>query len=619
MTKAVTRKTKKLSSSEIAEINNKVFDSIGDLYMLTDKDFNIIDVNRPLCKKLGLTKSELLKRTSLDLDCNTDVYKKEMKRYQTLASKKPILFHFKYRAKNGNWQDYEVHYSSVIVKGKKYFASICREITEFVNLQQEIRESNDRFELMAGETLEGLWEMNLAENKSWANEAHQNYYGLTKEDPVPPANEWEKRIHPSVREKIIKDQQKAIKKKLPMLTCEYWFYTQKHGYIYIYDRALLSYDKKGKLIKMMGSMVNVTALKNAQEQVQNQKNLSEGIINSLPGVFYLFNQEGKFLRWNKNFEKVTGYSAVEVSNMKPEQFFDSKGGQILTEKINEVFKYGKAEMEGILLSKNGDESPFYFSGWKTVLEHMNCLIGVGIDMSEIKKAEESIKQMEREISEQQVQEQKSVSRAIIQTQERERNYIGRELHDNVNQLLAGARLYLSMGAKTSREFAELIKYPMELLDKGIREIRDLTHKNITPTGDKDLKQLSEGIMEILKAASIKCSLRYDLRNSLDDNLLINVYRILQELANNIIKHAKATKVNIGIKEKDGNLNIRIQDNGVGFTLNNIREGVGLYNISSRVQAYNGKVEITTAPGKGCKTNIVIPAFGKIKKLKNAGK
>lgn len=579
---------------------------MGDLYLLTDKDFHIIDANEPMCKKVGFSKDKLIGMNSLDIGGDMDL--ERMRTYQAMATEKPILFNFTYKMKDGTLQDFEVQYTAVWVHGVVYFASVAREVTEFSNLQKELKESNERFELISSATMEGLWELNLATSTKWANDMHQKFYGLKPGDAVPPHEAWQARIHPADRKRVISALDRAIKAKKSKWNSQYWFNTHREDYIYIYDRTLLFYDQNQQLEKMMGSMVDVTALKNTQEQLQSQKNLSEGIINSLPGVFYLINKEGRFLRWNKNFEEITGYSAQEMRDIKPHRFFDYEGGRILLKKVREVFELGKAELEGDLLTKAGRKLPFYFSGWRTVIGNEECLIGVGMDMSEIKKAQESVKEMERRISDQRLRDQKTISRAIINAQERERNYIGRELHDNVNQLLAGVRLYLSMGAKKSDELADLIKYPKELLDSGIQEIRLLTHKNITPSVDKDLRQLVEGILDLLETVPIKTSLKYDLRSPLKADILINVYRILQEQANNIIKHSEASQASFEIYEDGPDLVIKIMDNGVGFDIKKYRDGIGLYNISSRVEAYDGMVKITSSPGSGCKTVIRIPAF-----------
>ena len=126
-------------------------------------------------------------------------------------------------------------------------------------------------------------------------------------------------------------------------------------------------------------------------QLQKEKNLSDSIINSMPGIFYLFDHTGKFLRWNNRLETVSGYNYHEISNMSPVDFFTDKEKAYITGRIEKVFTEGISDAEANLFTKNGDEVPHYFTGQLITYENKPCLIGMGIDVSERKKAEEKIK------------------------------------------------------------------------------------------------------------------------------------------------------------------------------------------------------------------------------------
>ncbi|GAA0193968.1 hypothetical protein GCM10009122_57120 [Fulvivirga kasyanovii] len=119
-----------------------------------------------------------------------------------------------------------------------------------------------------------------------------------------------------------------------------------------------------------------------------EKELSDSIINSLPGVFYLFDKNGNFLRWNKNLEIISGYSTQEVSSMNPFDFFDKDEQVLIKKNINKVFSGGEVEVEANFITKDGQKIPFYFNGKLTTVENEPCLIGMGIDISRRKKAEE---------------------------------------------------------------------------------------------------------------------------------------------------------------------------------------------------------------------------------------
>ncbi len=119
-----------------------------------------------------------------------------------------------------------------------------------------------------------------------------------------------------------------------------------------------------------------------------QKYVSDSIINSLPGVFYLYDRNGKFIRWNKNFETVTGYSGKEIATMHPLQFLGDV--QLSRSKIESVFQKGIDELETDFLTKDGRKIPYYFNGSLILLDGVEFLIGMGIDLSARKQAEQQV-------------------------------------------------------------------------------------------------------------------------------------------------------------------------------------------------------------------------------------
>jgi len=136
---------------------------------------------------------------------------------------------------------------------------------------------------------------------------------------------------------------------------------------------------------------DITEQKRITEEIQREKILSESILKSLPGAFYMFNAQGKYVLWNQNLEIISGYSSEEIRNLHPLQFFDDDEKELLTQKINNVFKTGADEVEAHMLTKNGKKIPYYFNGYLIHIDGEPHLIGVGIDVSARKKAEEEMK------------------------------------------------------------------------------------------------------------------------------------------------------------------------------------------------------------------------------------
>ena len=94
--------------------------------------------------------------------------------------------------------------------------------------------------------------------------------------------------------------------------------------------------------------------------------------------------------------------------------------------------------------------------------------------------------------------------------------------------------------------------------------------------------------------------------SIDEDLKLNIYRIVQEQTNNILKYATASLASITINENNGTVYLSIIDNGKGFDTLTKRNGIGISNIINRIESYNGEVILESSPGKGCKLEIRIP-------------
>jgi PAS domain S-box-containing protein len=373
----------------------------------------------------------------------------------------------------------------------------------------------------------------------------------------------------------------------------------KKKILYYFTGVVIDYEGKPCL---MGMGIDIAERKKATEQLQKEKELSESIINSLPGIFYLFDSAGQYLLWNKNHETVPEYNTDEMKKMHPLNFFDDDDKQIVRERIEKVFTEGYAEVEAYFKTKSGRKIPYYFNGIAINYDNKPCLMGVGIDITEKKI-------LEHEIMDQKVQEQKKMTRAVLNGQEKERNKIAQELHDNVNQILAGAKMYLGYINKKGVDIQEGIKESIRLIDNAITEIRSLTQEQITPQRKIDLQHLVQSLLDNMNEhSSIQTEFVYDIGSfKIKDDLKINIYRIIQESLNNILKHAAAKNVSLLIKADHVALQLSIADDGNGFDTSAIvTRGVGISNIHSRVESYNGKISIESKPANGCIIDITIP-------------
>jgi two-component system cell cycle sensor histidine kinase/response regulator CckA len=150
-------------------------------------------------------------------------------------------------------------------------------------------------------------------------------------------------------------------------------------------------DAEGRITGLVGISRDITRQKQAEVDKEQERILSSSIISSLPGFFYLINAQGRFLRWNANFEKVSGYSADEIGRLHPLDLFTGEEKELIRQRIQTVFEQGAADAEAHIVSKTGTRSPYYFTGVRVCLEGQFHLVGMGMDVTERKRAEEGVR------------------------------------------------------------------------------------------------------------------------------------------------------------------------------------------------------------------------------------
>ncbi len=132
----------------------------------------------------------------------------------------------------------------------------------------------------------------------------------------------------------------------------------------------------------------------AERNLIKEKSLSDSAINSLPCVFFLIDEHGRTLRWNRNLEFVTGYSSEEIAKMSPADFFDGEEKKFIEEKIQEVFTKGQSTVEAHLISRDGRKAPYLFTELRFTSNNQNYLVGVGIDITDKKLTENALREKE---------------------------------------------------------------------------------------------------------------------------------------------------------------------------------------------------------------------------------
>jgi len=202
----------------------------------------------------------------------------------------------------------------------------------------------------------------------------------------------------------------------------------------------------------------------------------------------------------------------------------------------------------------------------------------------------------------------------MRAEEDERKRIAADLHDSVAQKMVVAKLNLeafeTYFPAFNKEQQHVFNSIASLVDESCTEVRDLSHSMMPQAFFKS--GLTDSIKSFLdKIDNKKLLIKFNAEGSLehvDDSTGVMIYRIIQECIQNVLKHAKATTLDISIIAENEALDIIIEDNGIGFNTGISAEGAGtgIKNIQSRIAFLNGKSEISSSPGAGTVIAFYIP-------------
>jgi signal transduction histidine kinase len=230
------------------------------------------------------------------------------------------------------------------------------------------------------------------------------------------------------------------------------------------------------------------------------------------------------------------------------------------------------------------------------------------ETEELKKAHDELRatekiRLEKRLDEEKIKKLQEITQAVIAVQERERSYLGAELHDNINQVLATSMLYIDTAIHNEDVRVNLIKDSKKFIENAMMEIRYLSKSLLPPIlSQTSLVSALDDMIHNIKQVD-KLQIITDWENideaQLCEKLKLTIFRIIQEQLNNIFKHANATTVIISLTHHNGGLQLSVKDDGVGFDPLQKRKGIGLQNIVSRTNLFNGEVIVNSKPGNGC--------------------
>ncbi len=208
------------------------------------------------------------------------------------------------------------------------------------------------------------------------------------------------------------------------------------------------------------------------------------------------------------------------------------------------------------------------------------------------------------------QEIKSIN-AMLEGQEKERDRLGKDLHDRLGSMLGGIKAQLGVLEDRVEQVQQDAQFKKvnRLLDETVGELRQISHDMAASTLSRF--GLEKALTDLRNTIHISGRLAVELKTfgleqRLERSVEIAVYRIVQELVSNVLKHAKANELSIAVTRTPGRLSVMVTDNGIGFDTGAPKEGMGLENVRSRAAALGGSLQVDSTSDAGTTVSVECP-------------
>jgi PAS domain S-box-containing protein len=582
-------------SNKIISINElwSFFNHSVSLFCIVDNDGYILDINPAFSKLLAYPEEKLLFKHFTDFIHPDDKEASIIELGKAKSGLPVIAFRVKLRNAAGEFR-WVALTANVSPEGLVYVTG------EDITGKKEVEEELERVALIAKKTKHGMTMTDKDLKIFWINEGFTNITGYTL-DEVAGKKPLEVLGGPLTDNESNEFIKNLIKNQQPFLK-EAINYRKNGEAFWMRVEGQPVFDDKGKLLRWIAVQTDISKQKMSEESIMLSEKKYRSIFNNSPLFNFICDPHTfQILEVNAAAINHYGYSLGEFMHLSLSDIISEKDAGKQQKMVDQLSKGAFHEMCKHV-KKNGEIMSVDTSASLIEYKNNNAVLLIIKDITEQKRLQE-------ELIKEKVNKERNILEATLHGQEMERVEIGKELHDNINQMLGSAKLYIEMALHNKKKSAEFIKTGIDILLASINEIRGLSKALVAPGIEElDLYESSRELVDIImKGKDIQIDLFFDKSDEdLPYKIKLMLFRIIQEQTNNILKHAHAKIVNIQLLTKNGFIKLSIHDDGQGFDTSVKKNGIGLNNIAARAKLHNGTVNIRSKPGEGCLLEVLIP-------------